>query len=253
MFRQSLRGIIRGPAYYLLSILPFVLTLFLSAGTQGYLDRFAETAVHVPGPVVRYSGPVLGAAEQFAVSELSFILMMVSVLTGLAVLRERHLHVWDRLPCRGRFFAVHLLTHVGYGLWVLGLNSVLYIIVFEIRFSVSQLAVFASILPLAVLFGGFTALCVRERSVLSNIVLMAVMLSGYLGGALSLTAVLQNTRFMNVLRYASPLTLVNEVIYRMHLHLLQGENLVAWAVTLMALSIILLIGCERRIRHGSII
>ncbi|MDO5718999.1 MAG: hypothetical protein Q4P34_08445 [Tissierellia bacterium] len=253
MLKKELKLMIKNPAYFIIAILPFALSFFMSEGTKNYLLQYAVQADEIISSkeVIIYTGKVLDARAQFATSELSFMVMMSSILIGLSVFEERRLHIWDRLVGKERLLCLKFALHYIYDIILIMINLFLYKVAFGIEFPAKAYLLFSSIPIISLFLGMIIGLTVNSRAVLSNSILMIVMLLGYFGGALSLTSVLANTRFMNVLMYISPLTIVNKLIFSSIIGL--EKSFALWFISLAVFAIISLFFLNRRIKDGAVI
>lgn len=253
MLKKEIKGILKSPVYFIIAVLPLLLTFIMSEGTGNYLAQHSQSAavVRATKEIALYDGASLSSRMQFAVSELNFMLMMCAVLAGLSLFEERKLHVWDRAVRKGEFVLIKFFTHYAFSLAMIALNVVGFWALFDIRFPLYSLCVFFSVPMISVILGLFAGAVVRNRAMLSNSVLMAVMMMGYFGGALSLTSVLENTPFMNLFMYLSPLTWANKLIFKALLGVEWGKDLFIWmaVVLLFAGTFGFLIG--KRVKHGA--
>ncbi|MDY6037688.1 MAG: hypothetical protein SPI74_01615 [Eubacterium sp.] len=124
---------------------------------------------------------------------------------------------------------------------------------FDINFPIKSIGVFLSIPIISIILGLFVGLLACSRAILSNTVLMIVMMMGYFGGAISLTSVLSNTKFMNVLMYLSPLTRVNRLIFKDLIQVNRGNDLWIWILTVLVFATVLISLMGRRVKDGAII
>ena len=255
MLIKEIRELSKNYVYWIVMLLPLLLTFVMSEGTKNYISQFANmgTAASSSEPVSIYTGPRLSSASQFAVSELSFMVLMTSDLIALSIFRERDLHIWDRVPNKTSFILIKLLTHTLFTTFMISINMGLYKLVFNIAIPINSIATLISLSIIATLFGTCVGISTKTKSTLSGIVLMSVMTMGYFGGALSLTSVLANTQYMNKLMYLSPLTLTNQIIYKSMLGLDITYNLYLWAGIACILAGVMSLIIIRRIKHGTVL
>lgn len=83
--------------------------------------------------------------------------------------------------------------------------------------------------------------------------MMVVMLMGYFGGALSLTSVLSNTKFMDLLMYLSPLTIANRLIFKDLIQINFGNDLLIWILIFLTFVITFILLIRRRMRNSACI
>ncbi|SEQ61109.1 hypothetical protein SAMN05421767_10288 [Granulicatella balaenopterae] len=247
---------LKNKVYLFLLFLPALLAFFMSEGTKGYITQF----YHVGGDslsgnsqVVLYTGKLLFAKTQFAISELNFMVMMVSSLVGLNILEERTLHIWDRIIDKGRFLAVKVVIHYLYCLLMIVISLVVFRFGFGIGFSVRAVLLLATVPIVSMAIGIMAGIFIHNRTVLSNTVMMIVMLFGYFGGALSLSSVLSTTNYMNYLIYLSPLTLINKLLYMDYLALWDANLLMIWLSVLAVLTIGTILVMKRGLKHDTIL
>ncbi|MDO5733008.1 MAG: hypothetical protein Q4P72_04385 [Eubacteriales bacterium] len=255
MIKKELRSMIKSPSYYVILLLPIALCLFMSEGTKNYLEigSALSKSVETTVPVRIYQGARAGAKLQFAVSELSFMLLMASLPMGFNVFEERRLHTWDRLVNKSKLLYTKWGLHYLYTLLMIAISVIGFRWIFAIHLSPTAILLFATIPILSLSLGLMIACCVESRSVLQDTTLMLVMLLGFFGGALSLSSVLSNTRVMNLLMYLSPLTLVNQIIFADYLALPIKGLLLPWLLVEFVLSAACLAITRRRIKHGIIL
>ncbi len=134
---------------------------------------------------------------------------------------------------------------------MIAFNIIGYRILFDICFPLKSIFVFLSIPIISISLGLFIGLLVQGRAMLSNTVLMIVMLMGYFGGALSLTSVLSNTKFMNVLMYISPLTMSNQLIFKDLIRVNWGNALWIWISIVLIFASIFIFLMRRRVKDGA--
>lgn len=130
-------------------------------------------------------------------------------------------------------------------------NVIGYWILFDISFPIKSICIFLSIPIVSISFGLFVGILFYNRAMLSNTVLTIVMLMGYFGGALSLTSVLSNTKFMNVLMYISPLTMANKLIFKDLIHINWGNDLFIWISIILIFTLLFIFLMVRRLKNGS--
>lgn len=253
MLRKEIKRLIHNPVYFIIMSLPLMLSFIMSEGTKSYLSQHLQGAIAVKTvkEVILYDGPLLNSKVQFAVSELNFMLMVCAVLAGLSMFEERKLHVWDRVVCKGRIVLLKFLTHYAFSLIMITFNIIGYRILFDIGFSIKSVGIFLSIPIISISVGLFVGILAYNRAMLSNTILMLVMMMGYFGGALSLTSVLSNTKFMNVLMHVSPLTIANRLIFKDLLHMQWGKDLWTWLCIVLICELILVSLMVRRVKNGS--
>ncbi len=255
MIRKEIKGMVRNPVYFIIMILPIILTFIMSEGTQNYLSQHKQIseAVNTAKEIIIYQGILLNSKVQFAVSELNFMLMMYAILAGLTVFEEIKLHIWDRIVNKNEFILIKYLTHYGFSVFMIIFNMACFWVLFDIKMPIESIFIFLSVPIISILLGIFVGIVVFDRAMLSNTILMTVMMMGYFGGALSLTSVLANTKFMDVLMYFSPLTIANKLIFKILLNIDLEGYLLIWTglVILIAGTFTYLI--KRRIKYGAII
>ncbi len=253
MLKKEIKGIIKNPVYLIIMFLPLLLTFIMSEGTKKYLSQHIQSSavINTAKEVILYDGTLLNSKVQFAVSELNFMLMMCAILAGLSIFEERKLHVWDRVVSKGDFMLIKFFTHYAFSLIMILFNVIGYWVLFDISFPIKSIWVFLSIPVFSISLGLFVGLLVYNRAMLSNTVLMIVMLMGYFGGALSLTSVLSNTKFMNVLMYLSPLTIANQLIFKDLIHVNWGNDLWIWISIVLIFELIFVSLIGRRIKSGA--
>ncbi|UTC63153.1 ABC transporter permease [Treponema sp. OMZ 787] len=255
MLKKEIKGIVKNPVYYIVMILPFIITFIMSEGTKNYLLQRPEFTqkINVAKEIVLYSGQILDAKIQFAVSELNFMLLMASILIGLSVFEERRLHIWDRIVDKRKFVSVKFFAHYVFSVVMIVFNLILFAVIFDMQTPFKSILILLSMPIVSMLFGILIGLIVQNRAMLSNTILMIVMFMGFFGGALSLTSVLSNTKFMNVLMYISPLTLANKLIYKNLIHVTMGRELFIWIVFILGFAGLFIAFIERRIKNGTVI
>lgn len=255
MLRKEVKGIIKNPVYFIVMLLPLLLTFIMSEGTKNYLSQHFQSTIvlNTAKEIIIYDGILLDSKVQFAVSELSFMLMIVAILAGLSIFEERKLHVWDRVVSKGNFMLIKFFSHYAFSLIMIIVNVIGYWILFDINFPIKSIGVFLSIPIISIILGLFVGLLACSRAILSNTVLMIVMMMGYFGGAISLTSVLSNTKFMNVLMYLSPLTRVNRLIFKDLIQVNRGNDLWIWILTVLVFATVLISLMGRRVKDGAII
>ncbi|MGF7109796.1 hypothetical protein [Treponema pedis] len=255
MWKKELTLMLKNPVYAVMPILPFLLTFFMSEGTKNYILRnFTEReAVYTAAEVIIYRGPLLTAQMQFAISELSFILMMCAIPAGLNIFEERHKNIWNRVVCKRRFLTVKFLLHFVFAVIITAVSLALFYLIYNIKIPFTAATVFLSIPVLSILFGLAMGLTVQNRTVLSNSIMMIVMLLGYLGGALSLTSVLSSTKYMNVLMYLSPLTLADTLIFRQLLGYTNFNGIMPYITVHISGTVLCLTHIIRKVRNDSIL
>lgn len=255
MLKKEIKGIIKNPIYFIIMFLPMVLAFIMSEGTKNYLSQHIQNSFSVDTvkEVVMYDEILLNSKVQFAVSELNFMLMMSAVLAGLSIFEERKLHVWDRIVCKSNFVLIKFFIHYVFSLIMITSNVIGYRLLFDICFPINSICIFLSIPIISISLGLFFGLSVYNKAILSNTIMMIVMLMGYFGGALSLTSVLSNTKFMDLLMYLSPLTIANRLIFKDLIQINFGNDLLIWILIFFTfvITFILLIG--RRMRNGACI
>lgn len=255
MIRKELKSMFHNSAYWIVAILPLLLTFLMSQGTKQYLESSTSqqvlyTSMH---HVSMYSGLMLQGDFQFAVSELSFMVMMISNLVGLNVFEERRIHVFDRVPNKKGFIAMKFGMHVLYAAILIVCNTICYKIFLGIHLPIKAILIFFSISLISIPFGIVVGLYAKSRVTVSNIILMLVMLMGYFGGALSLTSVLANTRYMKALMYGSILTIANKLVFKTLLGLPLQTTLMIWSISVIGICVVCSILIVRRIDHGAVI
>ena len=250
MLKKEIKGIIKNPVYFIIMCLPQLLTFIMSEGTKSYLSQHIQSivAVNTVKEVIMYDGVLLNSKVQFAVSELNFMLMMCAILAGLSIFEERKLYVWNG---KGNFITIKFLTHYVFSLVLIVFNILGFRILFNIGFSIESLYIFISVPIISIILGLFVGLLAANRAILSNAILMIVMLTGYFGGALSLTSVLSNTKFMNVLMYLSPLTMANRLIFKNLVHVNWGNDLLIWILEIFVFVSIVVSLIGRRVKNGA--
>lgn len=255
MLKKEIKGIIKNPIYFIIMFLPMVLAFIMSEGTKNYLSQHIQNSFSVDTvkEVVMYDGILLNSKVQFAVSELNFMLMMSAVLAGLSIFEERKLHVWDRVVCKSNFVLIKFFTHYTFSFIMITSNVIGYRLLFDIRFPINSICIFLSIPIISISLGLFVGLLVYNKAILSNIIMMIVMIMGYFGGAISLTSVLSNTKFMNVLMYLSPLTMANRLIFKDLIHIDWGNDLFIWILIILIFAVTLIFLMVRRLKNGAII
>lgn len=253
MIKKEIKQLLRSPSYYIMLLLPFLLIFFMSEGTKGYLAPLPPSPSSVSAPILLYQGILLNAQQQFAVSELTFMLFMSTILLGLNILKERQTNVWNRVICKKRFLLIKSGVHAVYHLLLITVTLGLLYFFYQISYSWYDILCFISVSCISLPFAVFIGLKASSQTILSNLMLLSVMLLGYFGGALSLSSVLANTKGMNILRYLSPLTLVNQCIYRDILSCSNSTITIAWWSVVFILSTSLLILIQRRVTYDSII
>lgn len=253
MLKKEIKGIIKNPVYFIIMCLPQLLTFIMSEGTKSYLSQHIQSivAVNTVKEVIMYDGVLLSSKVQFAVSELNFMLMMCAILAGLSIFEERKLYVWNRVVGKGNFITIKFLTHYVFSLVLIVFNILGFRILFNIGFSIESLYIFISVPIISIILGLFVGLLAANRAILSNAILMIVMLTGYFGGALSLTSVLSNTKFMNVLMYLSPLTMANRLIFKNLVHVNWGNDLLIWILEIFVFVAIVVSLIGRRVKNGA--
>ncbi len=253
MLKKEIKEIIKNPVYFVIMILPQLITFIMSEGTKGYLSQHMQNApvVNTAKEIILYDGILLDSKAQFAVSELNFMLMMFAILAGLSIFEERRLHIWDRIVGKGKFIIIKFFTHYIFALIMIIFNILGFCILFNINFQISSLYIFFSVPIISILLGLFAGIIAGSRAIISNAVLMIVMMTGYFSGALSLTSVLANTKFMNALMYLSPLTMANKLIFKDLINVNWGNDLLIWTLIILILTagFISLIG--RRVKNGA--
>lgn len=253
MLKKEIKEIIKNPIYSYHYVLPLLLTFIMSEGTKNYLLQHIQNiaVVNTTKEVILYDGILLNSKMQFAVSELNFMLMMCAILAGLSIFEERRLHVWDRIVRKGNFILIKFFTHYIFSLIMILFNVIGYWILFDIGISLKSIGIFLSIPIFSISLGLFVGLLVHNRAMLSNTILMIVMLMGYFGGALSLTSVLSNTKFMNTLMYLSPLTMANKLIFKALIHISWGRDLWIWISMILMFELIFVSLMRRRLKNGA--
>lgn len=255
MLKKEIKSIVKNPIYYIVMILPFIITFIMSEGTKNYLLQRPEFTnnINVMKEVVLYSGQILNAKIQFAVSELNFMLLMASILIGLSVFEERRLHIWDRIVDKRKFILTKFFAHFVFSIVMITFNIYLFELVFDMQTPLKSILIFMSMPIISMFLGIFVGCIVQNRAMLSNTILMIVMFMGFFGGALSLTAVLSNTKFMNVLMYISPLTLANKLIYKNMINVNMRVQLFIWIGFVLLFAGLFTFLIERRIKNGTVI
>lgn len=255
MFVKEVKSIFKNPIYYMILILPIILTLFMSEGTKNYLSREINNReiINTSKEVVIYDGKTLDSKEQFAVSELNFMLLMVSVLAGLNLFEERRLHIWDRVVQKNKFYFIKFLSHFIFSIIMVILNIAVFKFLLKIDFNLKSVFIFISVAIISINFGLFVGIIVKTRAAVSNTIMMIVMLMGYFGGALSLSSVLENTKFMNILIYISPLTFANKIIFKNLINISCLNEFIVWILLLIISSTLFSFYVQRRIKNGSIL
>lgn len=255
MFRKEIKGILKNPAYFIIMILPLFLTFIMSEGTKNYLSQFTKTTevLNSTKEIVLYNALILESKLQFAVSELNFMLMMYAILAGLSIFEERRLHIWDRVVNKVSFIFTKFIVHYIFAIIIIAFNMLGFWILFNIKFPIKSTCMFLCMPIISIVLGLFIGIIVKNRAILSNTILMMVMMMGFFGGALSLTSVLANTKYANVLMYLSPLTMANKLIFKDLINLNWGNDFLIWIafISIFLGACISMIG--RRIRNGSII
>lgn len=253
MLKKEIKAIIKNPVYFIIMCLPQLLTFIMSEGTKNYLSQHIQSImkVNTAKEVIMYNGVLLNSKVQFAVSELNFMLMMCAILAGLSIFEERKLHVWNRVVDKGNFIIIKFITHYVFLLILIGFNVLGFYILFNISFSTESLYIFITVPIMSIILGLFVGLLAANRAMLSNTILMIVMLTGYFGGALSLTSVLSNTKFMNVLMYSSPLTMANRLIFKNLVHINWGNDLWIWILMIFVFVVIFVSLIGRRVKNGA--
>ncbi|UTC64007.1 hypothetical protein E4O00_08965 [Treponema sp. OMZ 788] len=255
MLKKEIKGIVKNPVYYIVMILPFIITFIMSEGTKNYLLQRTEFThkINVAKEIVLYSGQILDAKIQFAVSELNFMLLMAAILIGLSVFEERRLHIWDRIVDKRKFISVKFFAHYGFSVVMIVFNLMLFALIFDMQTPFKSILILLSMPTVSMLFGILIGLIVQNRAMLSNTILMIVMFMGFFGGALSLTSVLSNTKCMNVLMYISPLTLANKLIYKNLINVNMGRELFIWIAFILGFAGLCIAFIERRMKNGTVI
>ncbi|MDO5726170.1 MAG: hypothetical protein Q4P29_07740 [Tissierellia bacterium] len=255
MLKKELKTLLNSKVYLFILILPFILTFFMSEGTKNYLleNRQTLNTVETKVEIVPYDGKILDAQTQFAVSELSFILMMSASLLGLNLFEERKLHTWDRIVAKNELLTIKILLHYIFDILMILVSIFLFNIVLNLKFPISSILLFATIPFMSLTFGAAIALIAANRTMVSNIIMLVVMLLGYLGGALSLTSVLANTKFMNILMNFSPLTIVNRLIFRQILELFEPMQLLPWLMVNLIVGTLSIAIIRKQVKYGSIL
>lgn len=253
MIKKEFKGAIRNPAYYIVMLLPILLTFIMSEGTKGYLSQGLQdqAIIRTTREISLYNGLILGSKEQFAVSELNFMLLIYSILPGLSIFEERRLHIWDRLVKKSQLLIVKFIVYYILSLIMIAINVLVFKFCFNISFPSRSICIFCSLPIVSVFLGLFIGVLVNNRTMLSNTLLMLVMIMGYFGGALSLTSVLANTKFMNVLMKLSPLSMVNRLIFKDLISMNWGNDLWVWSSLLLIISILLIGLISRRVKNGA--
>ncbi len=255
MLKKELKIMINNKAYLFLLILPALLAFFMSEGTKGYLDKFYYLgySTSLINNEVLYTGKILFAKTQFAISELNFMLMMISSFLGLNILEERSLHIWDRIIDKFKFLLIKAVLHYIYALLMIIVSALIFKFLFEIDFSFNAILITFTVPIISLCLGTIAGIFLGNRTVLSNTVLMIVMLFGYFGGALSLSSVLSTTKYMNYLIYLSPLTLINKILFMEHLGLDYRNLFFVWIVVLVILTTFTVLFVKRRLKNDTIL
>ncbi len=253
MLKKEIKGIIKNPAYFIIMCLPMLIAFIMSEGTKNYLSQHVQSivAVTTTKEVIMHNGALLNSKVQFAVSELNFMLMMCAILAGLSIFEERKLHVWERIVGKGNFILLKFFIHYAFSIVMITFNLIGFSIFFDINFPIGSVCVFLSIPIISVVLGLFVGLSSGNRAMLSNTILTIVMLMGYFGGALSLTSVLSNTKFMNVFMYLSPLTMANRLIFKNLVHVNWGNDLWIWSLAIFVFVTIFVSLIGRRVKNGA--
>lgn len=253
MLRKEIKGIVKNPVYFIIMSLPLLLAFIMSEGTKSYLLQHTQVleGINTTKEIVLYNGMILNSKAQFAVSELNFMLVMCAILVGLSIFEERRLHVWDRVVDKKAFILTKFFTHYAFCLIMIAFNTIGFWILFSIKFPVKSMLVFISVPIISTFLGLFVGMVVNSRVILSNTILMLVMTMGFFGGALSLTSVLSNTKFMNVLMYLSPLTMANKLIFMDLINIDWGNNLFIWIALVIIFSGIFISLIGRRVKDGA--
>lgn len=254
MNKKEIISIVKNPVYYIIMFLPFILAFIMSEGTKNYinLNNISNIALKITN-IELYKGIILNSRIQFAVSELSFMLMMTSILIGQSLFQERSLHIWDRIVKKESFIAKKFLYNYIFTIVMIVINTIMYNYILDILLSYKSILILSTLPIISLLLGIYISLTVKNKAILSNTILMIVMLSGYFGGALSMTSVLQNTKYMNYLMYLSPITFSNKLIFKDFLKINIVNEIIIWILSLFILSTILIYLIKRRIKNGSII
>ena len=255
MLIKELKEISKNYVYLIVMLLPLLLTFVMSQGTINYAPQPTSIPITTTTtkPVSTYTGIQLASASQFAVSELSFMLLMTSDLVALSMFRERKLHIWDRVNDKKAFISAKIIAHIIFAIAMIAFNIALYKILFNIAIPYSSTAALILLSLVATLFGICIGISSKTKSGLSGTVLMSVMTMGYFGGALSLTSVLANTKYMNQLMYISPLTHTNQIIYKSMLNIDTTYNLYTWIAIASLLIITMTFIVIRRIKNGTVL
>lgn len=255
MLKKEIYAIVKNPVYYMLLFLPFLLSFFMSEGIKNYStkDFVSLESINTTKEVILYSGTFLNAKIQFMVSELNFMIMMISTLIGLNVLEDRRLHIWDRVIDKDRFLLVKVFIHYIYSALMVIISLLLFKICFDITFPFKSVIIFLSFPLLSLSMGILAGIYIDNRTVLSNTLMMIVMLFGYLGGSLSLSSVLSTTKFMRYLMYVSPVTLGNKIIFLQILGIDNIGSYISFIAVIFVVLIISFIFIKRRLKNGSII
>lgn len=245
MFKKEIQLLSRKSSHWILCILPFFLAFFMSEGTKNYLNQWMMTgeAVSTNQEIVLYTGKIIDAKTQFAISELHTMLFMVSTLIGLHIFEERKLHIWDRVIAKERFLSIIFLTYYLFSFLMIIVNLILYRVIFKLNFPISSILLFLSIPFISLNMGLVAGLYLQSRSVIVNVLMMICMLFGYLGGALSLVSVLSTTKIMDKIMYLSPISLANKIVFSQMLDLSTGNYKIFWFVLVfmtIGISIILI-------------
>ena len=170
MVYKEVKGMMHNLAYLSIMVLPLLLTFIMASGTKNYLVDVSglKESGNVLSNVSVYQGTLLDSKAQFAVSELSFMVMMVSNLIGLNVFEERDKHVWDRVVCKNQFIGMKFFMHVGFSLLMILLNVVCYKYLFGVKIPLSAILVFISITLICLPFGILVGMFVQSRAMVSN-------------------------------------------------------------------------------------
>lgn len=253
MLKKEIKGMIKNPVYFIIMLLPLLLTFIMSEGTRNYLSRQIQSGISTSTAkeIILYGGALLNSRLQFAVSELNFMLMMCAILAGLSIFEERKLHVWNRVVNKADFILIKFITHYTFSLAMIAFNLFGFRILFNISFPIKSIYIFGSIPIISIMTGLLAGISVCNGAMLSNTVLMVVMMLGYFGGALSLTSVLSNTKFMNMLMYISPLTIANRLIFKALIGINWGNDLSAWILIVFVLAAALTCLIVRRLKNGA--
>lgn len=253
MLKKEIKLMIKNPVYFIIMCLPQLLSFIMSEGTKNYLSQHNQSIsqINTAKEVIMYNGILLNSKVQFAVSELNFMLMMCAILAGLSIFEERKLYVWNRVINKANFLIMKFITHYIFSLIMIAFNVLGFYIFFNISFSTQALYIFISIPLISIILGLCVGLFISNRAVLSNSILMIVMLMGYFGGALSMTSVLSNTKFMNVLMYLSPLTIANRLIFKNLILINWGNDLWIWLISIFLFLAIFVTLIGRRVKNGA--